>query len=200
MRFSNRIALAIEQEPGLTDAMDVLQGMMVDFGGARAAELAVLLAAAQAVQHIHQTHHWQTRGGAFYGDHLLYQRLYEDMFDEVDGLAERLIGMTGQAIMVQPLLTMDHMLGIAKRMYAGAKVLPGPEDLPALSLRTELCFTLALQYVYKLLESKGELSMGTDDMLQAMANLHETHVYLLQQRLGGRSASLATRVARRCQG
>lgn len=197
MRFNDRIAQAAGQQPGLMDAMGVLQGMLADFGEAKAAELAVLLAAARALQHIHQTHHWQVRGGSFYGDHLLYARLYEGVDAEVDGLAEKVIGITGQAVMVQPVLTVDHELTFAKCMYSGAEVTPGPEDLPALSLRAELCFLLLIQYCYKLMEAKGDLSLGVDNQLQGIYDKHESHVYLLQQRLGGRSASLVARVAQR---
>jgi hypothetical protein len=36
--------------------------------------------------------------------------------------------------------------------------------------------------VYKLLESKGQLSSGTDNLLQGIADKHEEFVYLLKQR------------------
>lgn len=32
--------------------------------------------------------HWNARGENYYSDHLLYQRIYEDIADQVDGLIE----------------------------------------------------------------------------------------------------------------
>ena len=32
--------------------------------------------------------HWNSRGENYYSDHLLYQRIYEDIADQVDGLIE----------------------------------------------------------------------------------------------------------------
>lgn len=175
------------------DVLPKLQAMMEDFGNAAGSELSVVLSAAIALQHVHHTHHWQTRGSQYYGDHLLFQRLYEEMDDEIDGLAERAIGL-GSLIVAQPILVHNHADQIVQHMYAGAAPYPEVEALPLLSLRAEKCFMALLEVVYKLMEAKGALTMGADDLLQATASLHETHLYLLQQRSGGK---MAERVARR---
>ena len=41
----------------------------------------------------YQNLHWLSRGDSFYGDHLLFQRLYEKLGDESDQIAERAIGL-----------------------------------------------------------------------------------------------------------
>jgi DNA-binding ferritin-like protein len=41
------------------------------------AELGVFIDLLRALSMLHHTHHWQTQGPHFMGDHLLYQRLYE---------------------------------------------------------------------------------------------------------------------------
>ena len=45
------------------------------FGDSEYAPLAAFLAITEALQMIAHSHHWQTKGENFYGDHLLYQRL-----------------------------------------------------------------------------------------------------------------------------
>jgi DNA-binding ferritin-like protein len=48
-----------------------------------------LLAILRALQWSHQTAHWKVRGEPFYGDHLLFQKLYEAVGEEIDTLAEK---------------------------------------------------------------------------------------------------------------
>jgi DNA-binding ferritin-like protein len=172
--------------------------MTGDFDKAPGSELSVILSCAMALQHVHHTHHWQTRGSTYYGDHLLFQRLYEDLDDEIDQLAERAVG-TGGVNLVNTDLVFNHAAQFVQCMKPDQEANPGPEGLAALSLSAEKCFLGLLDVAYKLLETREALSMGTDDLLQAAANLHEEHVYLLQQRAGGKVASMADRVACRAR-
>lgn len=154
---------------------------VTDYGQAAGAELAVLLAALRAEAMIHQAHHWGTKGPVFYGDHLLYDRAYSEVFGMVDGLAERTVG-SGQVVLVHPLLQVHHISGFAKSFYRDAPVVPSPEEMALLSLRAVLRFLVLLNLTYASLETKGGLSHGTDNMLQGFADDHEKLVYLLKQR------------------
>jgi len=159
----------------------LFQHFLADYGGAAPAELAVLLAALRAEAMIHQAHHWGTKGPQFYGDHLLYDRVYSDVFGMVDGLAERTVG-AGQQVLVQPLLQIHHMSGFTQSFYRDAPVVPTPDEMAMLSLRAVLRFLVLLNLAYASLESKGALSHGTDNLLQGHADDHEQLVYLLKQR------------------
>ena len=44
-----------------------------------------LLACFQALRMTYHTSHWQARGASFYGDHLLFQRLYLGDDEEEEG-------------------------------------------------------------------------------------------------------------------
>jgi DNA-binding ferritin-like protein len=174
--------------------------MLEAYGFAPAAEIAVVLSAIQALQHVHHTNHWQTRDRAFYGDHLLFQRLYEDIIDEIDTLAEKAVGLGGHTL-VQPLLNKTHELMFVRDMYAEcATKQVAAEEMSYISLRAEQGFTTLLQDAYKRMEASGTLSLGADNLLQGIADKHEEHLYLLQQRDGGKMAALVARVAQRVRG
>src|SRR5690606_33619745 len=51
---------------------------------AKAAPLSAVLSALRAASFLHQTHHWQTSGPSYYGDHLLFDRLYKESQPHID--------------------------------------------------------------------------------------------------------------------
>jgi len=50
-----------------------------------------------ATYRLMQSLHWQASGASYYGDHLLYQRIYEGISKEIDSVGERLVGLYGPA-------------------------------------------------------------------------------------------------------
>jgi DNA-binding ferritin-like protein len=52
-----------------------------------------LLSLLRALDWHYRTAHWQVWGEAQYGDHLMFQRFYEAMPDEIDTLAEKMVGI-----------------------------------------------------------------------------------------------------------
>ena len=144
--------------------------MMDAMGNVPASDVSVLLSCVLATRHVHHTHHWQTNGKTAYGDHLLFQRLYEDLDDEVDQIAERAVG-DGSLIVVQPIMVTSHMGYFMQHIYEGFPVFPSSEEMVVLSLRAEY-LTLALA---EYLPTKGVLD----------ESMHKTHLFLLQQRAGG---------------
>lgn len=163
------------------DIQQAFQHCMSEYGAPPMAELAVLLASLRAESQIHQAHHWQTQGPSYYGDHLLFERVYGEVHGLVDGLAERAVGM-GDAILVQPLLQMSHQVVFSKLFYSDAPVRPSSEEMPLLSLRALLKSAVLLQLAYKSLEGRNLLSYGIDNLLQGIADKQESLIYLLKQR------------------
>lgn len=182
-RYKTAVKALIDREAASVgqEIEQLFNHFLADYGGAPASELAVLLAALRAEAMVHQAHHWGTKGPQYYGDHLLYDRVYSDVFGMVDGLAERAVG-SGLVVLVQPLLQVHHMSGFMKSFYRDAPVVPTPEDMALLSLRAVLRFLVLLNTAYAAMEAKGGLSHGTDNLLQGLADDHEKLVYLLKQR------------------
>lgn len=143
--------------------------------------LSSLLGRLKALYWFHWTAHWQTSGTSFYGDHLLFERMKDEIAEEIDGLAERVVGYHGGGA-VDPWHIMEHE-------HEGMAPEGSGDDLPGQALAMEMDFLAELEEAHASLEEIGGLTLGLDDFLPAMASTHDTHVYLLQQRLGGKVAS-----------
>jgi DNA-binding ferritin-like protein len=155
--------------------------LLGDYQNIAMAELGVLVASMRAAAMVHQSHHWQTRGDTFYGDHLLYERLYNDSLDLIDRVAERAVG-AGHRLLVHPVVQASQVGALVKFFSGDIQTDPGPDQYAVTSFLTELYLLSILGLAYKSLEATAMLSNGTDNLLQDVADKHEEFVYLLRQR------------------
>jgi DNA-binding ferritin-like protein len=146
-----------------------------------------LLAILRALQWSHQTAHWKVRGEPFYGDHLLFQKLYEAVGEEIDTLAEKIVGIYGPGAITNLSLLSDTHKFVAN--HAASGVGDNPYQC---ALLMEEHLQRALKLAYDELKASGEMSLGLDDFLMATANAHETALYLLRQRNRPKAASAKT--------
>ena len=141
-----------------------------------------LLGCTRAMQiWVHAAHNC-TKGTGFMGDHAdLYGEIYEALGGEYDAFAERAIGLTNNEDLACPhavtRIAMEHMSGF-----------PSPCNATALTIAaTALAFAQhhlqTLTNTYESLKASGEITLGLDDLLMATCSVHETNVYLLQQRV-----------------
>ena len=169
---------SIEHKQGLRNALELLQGEMRVYDGKNHdyADLAVWLAFLRALGMIHHSHHWQTMGSSFYGDHLLYERFYKAIQDEVDTVGEKVVGLDSPAL-TNYFLQMHHMKSFMKKVS-------NKEKSPLfVSLEAELVFIAVGEVVSERLKEFKLETIGLANMLGDILDRHETHVYLLQQRL-----------------
>jgi DNA-binding ferritin-like protein len=136
-----------------------------------------LLAHLRALGWNHLTSHWQVSGDSFYGDHLLFERLYGKVVEETDGLAEKLVGLFG----TEAVNGAEQAKLMAFALHQASETACPYQR----ALRMEQAFQVMLEKSLDVMDHLGVLSLGLDDMLRTMANDHETHLYLLQQRLSG---------------
>ena len=172
----------------MTEINAIIEHIQADYGPTPMSEMAALLAFIQAEACVHQSHHWRTRGESYYGDHLLFERIYNGVYGNIDKIAERMIG-SGHHILAHPILLAKNCSLVVQSFYRDAGANPSSDTYPALSLRTCLRTILALKIVYAGLEKKGQLSYGTDNLLQGIADEHEGYVYLLKQRTQAKTAN-----------
>jgi DNA-binding ferritin-like protein len=125
---------------------------------------------------------------AFYGDHQLFMRLYEDSQAFIDSVAEKTVGL-GNPSLVDPVIQAKHLAYCVAKCYEGAE--EGPNGMIQISLRKEYCVLEAVRVVLHELGEAGILSDGTENLLQGIADKHEEFVYLLKQRADGTSYSYA---------
>lgn len=134
-----------------------------------------VLGTLRAVQWCHQTSHWQVKGDTSYGDHLMLQRIYETLDSEVDAVAEKIVAQFG-ADTVKP---SGQALLATKLLVEWSKI-----NCPLKrSYNAEQQLLQVLESALDGLENWNRLSVGMDNLLRTIYDAHETHLYLLQQRL-----------------
>lgn len=135
---------------------------------------ALYIATLKAMAIIHQNNHWTTRGSTFYGDHLLFERLYDSTLKNVDNAAEKFMGVFGDQV-----LNYDLQTDILHKVLLKYKNLEGSPS--QMSLAIEKDFIKFSKDAYNCFEEEGKLTLGLDDMIMSIANQREESIYLLQQ-------------------
>lgn len=133
----------------------------------------MLLAFLRGVHWSHWTAHWQAKGQPSYGDHLLMERLYNSVEEEIDTLAEKIVGEFGSEAVDQ----VDQAKYMLQSLMSFSE-----KDPIKRSLLVEEMTQDFLKSVYNLLDSMNTMSLGLDDFIMSIANSHETNLYLLRQR------------------
>lgn len=140
--------------------------------------LSSVLSVLQAAAFLHKTHHWQTHGNQYYADHLLFDRLYTESQSFIDQVAERAVGSTN----VEAVDAKSQVRAISAIVAVVAREAE-PESMVRASLRVEALVLAVINQCLETLKARGGLTNGIDNLLQGAADLHETFVYLLRQRL-----------------
>lgn len=123
----------------------------------------------------YQNSHWTTKGTNFYGNHLLFQRLYESVESEIDTFGERIVGHVGpEALALCAQLNDMHQL---------CEEWCKESDYAKRGLASEMLLQKVLKEKYEALKESGELTLGLDDLIMATASNHESNIYLLKQAL-----------------
>lgn len=139
---------------------------------------ALYIATLKAIAQIHQHNHWTTSGVAFYGDHLLFERLYNSTLKDLDLAAEKFIGLFGDMV-----INYDLQVDLLHKVLSKYSKLEGsPMEM---SLAIEKDFVQFSKSAYECFDSEGKLTLGLDDMIMAIASQREESVYLLRQSLKG---------------
>jgi DNA-binding ferritin-like protein len=131
----------------------------------------------RALYLLHQNHHWLAKGNDFYGNHLLFERLYKSAQENADVAAEKFIGLFG-----------SESLGVATHPKLLSELLEKytSESFVNSSLEAEKDFLDFSNKIYSEFKDnlKDKLSLGLDDMIMSIASQREESVYLLQQASG----------------
>lgn len=138
-----------------------------------AAVLQNILAALRALHLLHWTAHWQVKD---YQDHILMQRLYEAIPEEIDALAEKIVALAGPTAVdlgAQMELIHEFMQSVEES---------GNADVMCRALTAEELLQNILANGLAELRAGGKISLGVDDFIMTTADAHDTAVYLLRQR------------------
>jgi hypothetical protein len=153
-----------------------------------------LLALLRAQYWMYQNLHWEVQGDAAYGNHLLFQRIYEGddaegedddgVQGEVDALAEKMVGTYGNAAVSSAAL-IDK---VNRWLHTWDQV----DCLFRRALYSERCARICIRRTYERLKDLGAISLGMDDFLMGLDSGHETNEYLLRQVLRAKESAERT--------
>jgi DNA-binding ferritin-like protein len=161
-----------------------LEDFFMTYGDARYAELGIIIDLLRALSMLHHTHHWQAQGPQFYGDHLLYQKLYELSDGQIDLVGEKAVGL-GSSELVMPRHSLENMRRYIEAVEDG-DILDGISlKMAKRSLLAEKSFITAGEKMMDQLKSKGLLTRGVEQLLGTILDEHEGVLYLLKQRIAG---------------
>lgn len=125
---------------------------------------------------IHLHNHWTTKGSSFYGDHLLFERIYKSTLENLDLAAEKFLGILGEDC-----LNYEVQAELLNRVLLKYKKFSS-QPL-AMSVAIEKDFLKLSQDAYRCLEEEDRMTLGLDDMIMSISSEREESVYLLQQAL-----------------
>lgn len=176
----------IKVETGSEEAATVPHvGLVVDnlvaaWGGIAYAELSIVLVHLRYVALIHQTHHWCAKGDPFFGDHKLFEQLYDQVVDDIDVVAEKAVGLGSEANVNLP-LQIGQVMSLCQA-YGSPQTVPQSNDLGRASLVAEYNLLKILRVAADCMQANGTSTPGVENMLQQLFDTHEKHVYLLKRR------------------
>jgi len=144
-----------------------------------------LLGLLRAQSWLYRNAHWQVKGDSFYGDHLMFKSLYEGVDKEVDQLAEKTAGYLGSDVL-SPIL----LLEISKKWMTQWEV----EECPfKMALKSEADFQIFAKDIYEIFKNSGVMTLGLDDFIMSLASSHDSHTYLISQKLAFKESELGKR-------
>lgn len=138
--------------------------------------LVTLLGCLQGAALVHQVNHWSTFGPSFYADHKLYEQLYNESLEFIDQVAERMMGLGASAVVG---VTQARVIQAFVQQCGMAHT---PDEMAQVGLTAELLVLRVTEKVLENFDASGTLTPGTSNLLEGLADKHETFVYLLQQR------------------
>lgn len=149
------------------------------------AELGIITGVLKGLNSLYQVYHWRACGSEFYSDHLLFQRLYEGIQEELDTFGERTLGQSQDASSVNPVTLCKVECEFVKFCIEYSKSLNsnvGEDSSIATLIQAENLFIEILEFSLESLEAKQVLSVGTANLIEDTLDKHETNLYLLTQR------------------
>lgn len=141
----------------------------------------------RSISLVHQNHHWLTKGKNFYGNHLMFERIYNAAIEDVDAIAEKFVGVFNSDTL--NLNKQSHFIQKILVKYANMEPLEG-------SLKIEEDFIEFSKHFYDVLEKENALTLGLEDIIPAISSNRETAVYLLKGASCEKDASISPVVSR----
>lgn len=132
-----------------------------------------ILAHIEALSMFYQSAHWLTKGPEYYADHLLFERLYTETNGEIDGISERCVNKFNASDVL-----IENRLANIQSVLESLNQQAEDQNFLVKGLALEKSLITLLDEM-----ETASISSGTRNLFAGIADLHETHVYLITQRL-----------------
>lgn len=173
------------EEPNALLTEDIVSALLEPWSGEQYSELMAIVSMLEGINLLTQTFHWKTGGNSFFGDHTLYQRIYEGLDAQIDAVGEKAVGL-GSARLANSEHIMQGMDTFLMFVRSNNMVTQGAGSMTeALVRRAKYAITLFVETTEKyiaILDKKGYLTRGLDNLLSGILDQHEGYIYLLKQR------------------
>lgn len=123
----------------------------------------------------YQTSHWQVCGSSFYSDHLLFERLYGSVTEDIDKLAEKMVCYSGEDSV--------ELESQAAKISSMCAKWSNEKCHYKRGMKSEQMLQEAIEEAYSEITRAKKMTLGLDDFLMALANAHEENIYLLKRSL-----------------
>ena len=174
-------------EPTGVMTRDIVSAVIEPFAGEPYGELGAVVGMLEGLNVLMQTYHWKTNGDSFFGDHTLFQKIYEGIDTQIDAVGEKAVGLgSGRLASAKDIVAvMDTFLLYVRENQS---VTRGAENMAdALARRAKYAEDVFVETTEELMNSlkeKGYLTKGLDNLLAGILDQHEAYGYLLKQRIG----------------
>jgi DNA-binding ferritin-like protein len=135
-----------------------------------------ILVCSKVLQDYYQHAHWTSKNTVFYSDHLLFSRLYDEAGKNIDGLAEKLLGIGQPSSMVDTTTLYKKAFGQLKGLPYSCK--ENVEYAKAALPIEEMLISYCVQ-----VDEDPKTSLGVKNFVGQIADEAEGRVYLLKQRI-----------------
>lgn len=148
--------------------------------------MSTILSFTEALRTMYEHLHWRSSGVNYYGDHLLYERLYDSVTEEIDAVAEKTVGIFGDNAIGPNSTSSDATHILSAIVSDEAK----SDEFPSIAIKAEEKFIEIIKESLDKMSDSGELTDGMENMLQDIVDTHEGHLYLLKQRAEKKEAAM----------
>lgn len=173
-------------DPNPLQTESTLSQMLEPWSGQQYGELGAILGMLEGLYVLFQKCHWITQGQSFYSDHLLYQRIYETIREEIDAVGEKSVGLGSPTLVSaqRRIKGMDKFIQCVEFKCQQTYQHSGNVEntYAKKALVAEKMFIETTTKLIDVLKQQNLLTRGLDNHLSDLLDSHEAIVYLLKQR------------------
>ena len=131
----------------------------------------------RAMYLFYQNAHWQSNGPGSYSNHLMFERLYENVSEQIDAIAEKSIGLFGNEVV--DLSKQSDMISKILSKYSKMS-----NDFVISGIEFEKSFQDVATKIMTEMKEQGRLTLGLENMILGQIDASENpRSYLLKQNI-----------------